>query len=144
MILIDITKSNILKYKSFEKCYDDNLSKYLSRIHPNSDTVIKWCYINVGDENIGSVWLEAVDENTVKLGIFIAEEKYRNRNYGTKAIENLLCFAKDKGYKSVILNVRTSNIRAYSLYQKLGFIEINRYTKENGIDVITMEIKNDK
>lgn len=144
MILIDITENNIRNYINFEKCYTDKLSQFLSRIYPDSDTVIKWCYINVGDENIGSVWLEAVDENTVKLGIFIAEEKYRNRNYGTKAIENLLCFAKDKGYKSVILNVRTSNIRAYSLYQKLGFIEINRYTKENGIDVITMEIKNDK
>lgn len=144
MILIDITENNIRNYIDFEKCYTDKLSQFLSRIYPDSDTVIKWCYINVGDENISSVWLEAVDENTVKLGIFIAEEKYRNRNYGTKAIENLLCFAKDKGYKSVILNVRTSNIRAYSLYQKLGFIEINRYTKENGIDVITMEIKNDK
>ena len=141
MILIDITENNIRNYTDFEKCYTDKLSQFLSRIYPDSDTVIKWCYINVGDENIGSVWLEAVDENTVKLGIFIAEEKYRNRNYGTKAIENLLCFAKDKGYKSVILNVRTSNIRAYSLYQKLGFVEINRYTKENGIDVITMELE---
>lgn len=141
MILIDITENNIRNYTDFEKCYTDKLSQFLSRIYPDSDTVIKWCYINVGDENIGSAWLEAVDENTVKLGIFIAEEKYRNRNYGTKAIENLLCFAKDKGYKSVTLNVRTSNIRAYSLYQKLGFIEINRYTKENGIDVITMELE---
>ena len=141
MILIDITENSIRNYIDFEKCYTDKLSQFLSRIYPDSDTVIKWCYINVGDENIGSVWLEAVDENTVKLGIFIAEEKYRNRNYGTKAIENLLCFAKDKGYKSVILNVRTSNIRAYSLYQKLGFVEINRYTKENGIDVIKMELE---
>lgn len=141
MILIDITENNIRNYIDFEKCYTDKLSQFLSRIYPDSDTVIKWCYINVGDENIGSVWLEAVDENTVKLGIFIAEEKYRNRNYGTKAIENLLCFAKDKGYKSVILNVRTSNIRAYSLYQKLGFIEINRYTKENGIEVFLMKLE---
>ena len=141
MILIDITENNIRNYIDFEKCYTDKLSQFLSRIYPDSDTVIKWCYINVDGENIGSVWLEVVGENTVKLGVFIVEEKYRNRNYGTKAIENLLCFAKDKGYKSVILNVRTSNIRAYSLYQKLGFIEINRYTKENGIDVISMELE---
>lgn len=141
MILIDITENNISNYKLFEKCYDDNLSKYLSRIYPDSDTVIKWCYINVDGENIGSVWLEAVDENTVKLGIFIAEEKYRNKNYGTKAIENLLCFAKDKRYKNVILNVRTNNIRAYTLYKKLGFVEIKRYTKENGIEVFLMKLE---
>lgn len=141
MILIDITENNISNYKLFEKCYDDNLSKYLSRIYPDSDTVIKWCYINVDGENIGSVWLEAVGENTVKLGVFIAEEKYRNKNYGTKAIENLLCFAKDKGYKNVILNVRTNNIRAYTLYKKLGFVEIKRYTKENGIEVFLMKLE---
>lgn len=141
MILIDVTENNISNYKSFEKCYDDNLSKYLSRIYPDYDKVIKWCYINVDGENIGSVWLEAVDENTVKLGVFIVEEKYRNKNYGTKAIENLLCFAKDKGYKNVILNVRTNNIRAYSLYQKLGFVQIKKYTKENGIEVFLMKLE---
>ena len=141
MILIDITENNIRNYIDFEKCYTDKLSQFLSRIYPDSDTVIKWCYINVGDENIGSVWLEAVDENTVKLGIFIAEEKYRNRNYGTKAIENLLCFAKDKGYKNVILNVRTNNIRAYTLYKKLGFVQIKKYTKENGIEVFLMKLE---
>lgn len=141
MILIDITENNISNYKLFEKCYDYNLSKYLSRIYPDSDTVIKWCYINVDGENIGSVWLEAVSENTVKLGVFIVEEKYRNKNYGTKAIENLLCFAKDKGYKNVILNVRTNNIRAYTLYKKLGFVEIKKYTKENGIEVFLMRLE---
>ena len=141
MILIDITENNIRNYIDFEKCYTDKLSQFLSRIYPDSDTVIKWCYINVGDENIGSIWLEAVDENTVKLGIFIAEEKYRNRNYGTKAIENLLCFAKDKGYKNVILNVRTNNIRAYTLYKKLGFVQIKKYTKENGIEVFLMKLE---
>ena len=141
MILIDITENNIRNYIDFEKCYTDKLSQFLSRIYPDSDTVIKWCYINVDGKNIGSIWLETVDIDTAKLGVFIANEEYRNNGYGSKAIENLLCFAKDKGYKSVILNVRTSNIRAYSLYQKLGFVEINRYTKENGIDVITMELE---
>lgn len=129
MILIDVTENNISNYKLFEKCYDDNLSKYLSRIYPDCDKVIKWCYINVDGENTGSVWLEAVGENTVKLGVFIVEEKYRNKNYGTKAIENLLCFAKDKGYKNVILNVRTNNIRAYTLYKKLGFAQIKKIYK---------------
>ena len=139
--LIDITKDNIINYKNFEVCYDADLSQYLSRIYPDSNTVIKWCYINVDGENIGSVWLENIDNDTVKLGAFIAEEKYRNKNYGTKAIENMLCFAKGKGYKSVILNVRLNNTRAYSLYRKLGFIEIKRFTKENGIDVISMELE---
>lgn len=140
MEFIEITNDNINDYKYFEKCYDDNLSTYLSRIYPDYDKVIKWCYINVDNNNIGSVWLETVDKDTVKLGIFIADEEYRNNGYGTKAIDSVLCIAKDKGYKNVTLNVRTNNIRAYGLYQKLGFVEIKRYTKENGIDVFLMKL----
>lgn len=75
MKLIEITNDSIKDYKNFEKCYDYNLSKYLSRIYPDCDKVIKWCYINVDNNNIGSAWLETVDENTVKLGIFIADEE---------------------------------------------------------------------
>ena len=138
--LIDITNDNFPNYKIFEKRYD-NLSKYLSRIYPESDKVIKWCFINVDDKNIGSIWLEAVNENTVRLGIFIIEEKYRNNGFGTNSIKQILSYAKYKGYKSVILNVRTSNIRAYRLYQKLEFVEIKRYKKENGIEVFLMKLE---
>ena len=141
MILIDITENNIRNYIDFEKCYTDKLSQFLSRIYPDSDTVIKWCYINVDGKNIGSIWLETVDIDTAKLGVFIANEEYRNNGYGSKAIENLLCFAKDKGYKNVILNVRTNNIRAYTLYKKLGFVQIKKYTKENGIEVFLMKLE---
>ena len=141
MILIDITENNIRNYIDFEKCYIDKLSQFLSRIYPDSDTVIKWCYINVDGKNIGSIWLETVDIDTAKLGVFIANEEYRNNGYGSKAIENLLCFAKDKGYKNVILNVRTNNIRAYTLYKKLGFVQIKKYTKENGIEVFLMKLE---
>lgn len=141
MKLIEITKDNIKYYKDFEKSFDDNLSKYLSRISPDSNTVIKWCYINVDTRNIGSVWLETVDKDIIKLGIFIAEEEYRNSGYGTAVIKEMLYYAKNNGYKSIILNVRTNNIQAYSLYKKLGFIEVKRYKKENGIDVISMEFE---
>lgn len=140
MKLIEITDKNKQDYLSFESCYNDNLFIFMSRIYPNENALIKWCYINVEDMNIGSVWLETVDKDTVKLGIFIADEGYRNNGYGTNAIKYMICFAKDKGYKSVILNVRTNNARAYSLYRELGFIEIKRFTKENGIDVISMEL----
>lgn len=138
MILIDITNENLRSYKQFENRFD-NLSSYLSRIYPDFDTKIKWCYINVDNKNIGSIWLEKVDVNTVKLGVFIADEKYRNKGYGTLAIKRIMLFAKDLGYKSVVLNVRISNIKAFNVYQNIGFKESKRFTKSNGIDVIQME-----
>lgn len=138
MILIDIINENLRSYKQFEN-YFDNLSSYLSRIYPDFDIKIKWSYINVDNKNIGSIWLEKVDVNTVKLGVFIADEKYRNKGYGALAIKKIICFVKDLGYKSVVLNVRIGNIKAFNVYQNIGFKETKRFTKNNGVDVIQME-----
>ncbi len=138
MKLINITEENISFYKQFENYYNENLSIYLSRIYPDSNSVIKWCYINEKNKNIGSIWLEKVDENILKLGIFIAEEKYRNKGFGTLAIKEMLDIAKLNNYKTVTLNVRITNHRAIKAYQNIGFKKTNQYYKNNGIEVISM------
>lgn len=138
MKLVNISEENISFYQQFENCYYENLSMYLSRIYPDSNSVIKWCYINENDENIGSIWLEKVDENILKLGVFIADKKYRNKGLGTLAIKEMLDFAKINNYKAVTLNVRVENHRAFNTYQNLGFKKINQYVKNNGVEVISM------
>lgn len=138
MNLTDISDDNIADYKKFEQLYSENLSMYLSRIYPDKKLIEKWCYINVNDENIGSIWLEKVSENTLKLGVFIADEKYRNKGYGTFSIKEMLNFAKHSKYEIVTLNVRITNHMAINTYQNLGFRKTNQYVKNNGIEVISM------
>lgn len=138
MNLTDISDDNIADYKKFEQLYSENLSMYLSRIYPDKKSIEKWCYINVNDENIGSIWLEKVSENTLKLGVFIADEKYRNKGYGTFSIKEMLNFAQHSKYEIVTLNVRITNHMAINTYQNLGFRKTNQYVKNNGIEVISM------
>ena len=138
MNLTDISDDNIADYKKFEQLYSENLSMYLSRIYPDKKSIEKWCYINVNDENIGSIWLEKVSENTLKLGVFIADEKYRNKGFGTFSIKEMLNFAKHSKYEIVTLNVRITNHMAINTYQNLGFRKTNQYVKNNGIEVISM------
>ncbi|MEI3288451.1 MAG: GNAT family N-acetyltransferase [Eubacterium sp.] len=138
MNLTDISDDNIADYKKFEQLYSENLSMYLSRIYPDKKSIEKWCYINVNGENIGSIWLEKVSENTLKLGVFIADEKYRNKGYGTFSIKEMLNFAKHSKYEIVTLNVRITNHMAINTYQNLGFRKTNQYVKNNGIEVISM------
>lgn len=140
MTLIDITDNNICFYKDFVSCYQNCLSKYMSRIYPDKMNVIKWCYINVQGKNIGSIWLEQLDTSTVKLGVFIAYEQYRHSGYGTLAIKKLLEYAKNNGFKTIVLNVRCDNIYAYKTYQKLGFVKTKQFTKSNGVTVISMAV----
>lgn len=49
------------------------------------------------------------EENILKLGIFISDEKYRNKGLGTLAIKKMLDFAKFNNYKAVTFNVRAEN-----------------------------------
>lgn len=137
--LIEITKDNIFEYKRFDVCFNNYLSQCMSRIYPDNDKVVKWCYINVDNKNIGSVWLEKIDVYTAKLGVFIVDEQYRNNGYGTDAIRKMLFFAKDNGYQDIFLNVRINNARAFKVYKKLGFNEIKRFVKNNGVEVIVMK-----
>lgn len=139
MKLIDITSDNLDSYKEFERLYDANLSQYLSRIYPDRDNVVKWCYISENGLNTGRVWIEKKDDITVKLGIFIALPEYRHRGLGKKAIKEMTDLAKEKGYQKVTLNVRYNNANARSRYLKSGFRAVRRYTKDNGIDVLEME-----
>lgn len=135
-----IDKSNLHQYKEYEKAFEADLKEYQSRIYP-SQTAKKLCWYHIKYDNgyIGSVWLEKShgDDFSV-LGIFITDKKYRNQGIGTKAIQQILLNDLHiMGTDKVILRVRETNKRAIACYNKIGFRETRRYTK-NGTDIIEM------
>lgn len=137
-----INKINLNQYKEYEKKYETDLKEYQSRIYP-SETAEKLCWYHIKCDNkyIGAIWLEKEAENEFAvLGIFIADKAYRNKDIGTKAIQQIL---KDDlpvlGTDKVILRVRENNKRAIACYKKLGFKETRKYIK-NGIEVIEMDL----
>ena len=90
MNLIKINETNKIEYKQFEK--DTDLYDYQSRIYPDETCdIVLWYYINGDDKNIGSVWLEIKHhtDKEAKLGIFIADPKYRGMGIGRKAIDEI-------------------------------------------------------
>ncbi len=135
--LEQITKENISLYSVFEVT---DVSKYQSRIYPDENADKKlWYYIKYNDLYIGSIWLEKFSKNDFAvLGIFIANDNYRNKGIGLSAIERILKDMKMLGVNKVLLKVREDNIRAIKCYQKAGFVENRRYLKDNGINAIEM------
>ena len=96
-------------------------------------------YIKCDALYIGSVWLEkSQKEDYAVLGIFIANECYRNKGIGSNVIEIMLGKLQMFSVDKVLLRVRESNKRAIKCYEKVGFIENRRYVKENGIKAIEM------
>lgn len=111
----------------------------MSRILPDMEAeFLKWYYIVEDDNYIGAIWIEKYEKDDfAKLGVFIADVKYRHKGIGTKAIKE--CISKNKKIGKFKLNVRKNNENALQCYKKIGFKEISHFTKNNGIDVISME-----
>ena len=124
----------------------DGEKQYLEQ--PNSEGVYFAIVTLDNDEMIGTVSLEKIDHlnRTATLGIFIGEAEYRNKGYGTEAINLIL----DYGFNylnmySIELRVLEFNDRAATCYKKCGFKEMGRRRKEKFIngkyyDTIYMDI----
>ena len=100
------------------------------------------------DKIIGTIGLEDFNyvNRTATLGIFIGDEDYRSKGYGTEAIRLLLEFGfKYKNLNNIKLDLMEFNERALKCYQKCGFKEYGRRRKcrfVNGkyYDSISMDI----
>ena len=136
-----INEGNISFYEEYQKAFETDLNKYQSRIYPNkSCDILHWYHIKAQSRHIGAIWLEQKsEENFAVLGIFIADEKYRNKGIGSLAIEKIKeAFMPFMTVDKILLHVRAENIRAVNCYKKCGFIEERKYTKPNGTKVIEM------
>lgn len=100
------------------------------------------------DKIIGTVGLHQVDHlnRTATLGIFIGEEDYRSKGYGTEAIQLILDFGFNYlNLNNIHLDLMEFNERALKCYKKCGFKEIGRrrkckYINGKYYDSISMDI----
>ena len=66
----------------------------------------------------------------VHIGDIIILEEYRNKHIGTKLIETVENYFKNKGFENI--NLTTYNFQAPEFYKKCGFkVEFIRENKEN-------------
>lgn len=135
--LIDISGGvNEYQYQLFDAAARD-LAQYQSRMEPaRGAPLLCWCYICCDCRIVGSIWMELTQEGRPLLGIFIADEAYRGKGVGRRAI--LLALEKTR-VQECFLHVRGSNLRAIRCYHRAGFSDVRRYEKENGIAVIEMK-----
>jgi ribosomal-protein-alanine N-acetyltransferase len=66
---------------------------------------------------------------------------FRKAGLGEMLMRHCICFSKDNGLKHAILEVRTSNIGAIKLYEKIGFRILRlrkKYYSDNGEDAYVM------
>lgn len=124
----------------------DAEKKYLEE---NSNPEATFVIVTLEDDKmIGSVSLEETNSinRTATLGIFIGDKEYRNKGWGTEAIQLILEYGFHYlNLQNIKLDLMEFNERALKCYQKCGFKEYGRRRKCKFIngkyyDSISMDI----
>ena len=81
------------------------------------------------DQIIGTGAIRKLDEEICELKRVWLMFEYHGKGLGYRIIQELLAFAREKGYQRIRLETdRDDQRRAYDLYKRLGFYEIPRYS----------------
>lgn len=64
--------------------------------------------------------------DSLAINNFAVSKQHQRQGIGEKLLVSLLEYGKEKGAENFILEVRVSNKPAIALYQKHGFVEIDR------------------
>jgi GNAT superfamily N-acetyltransferase len=79
----------------------------------------------LGEEGkiIGTMALRKIDNQTVRLKRMYVRPEYQGQGIAQKMLDNLVKFAKEKGYKRMLLHTYPIMERAMKFYKRNGFVE---------------------
>jgi len=99
--------------------------------------------ILVGDRAIGQINYNDIKrgDNSVELDIIIAEDRDKNKGYGSDALQTLSRYLSHRmNIQKCWIEVITKNPRAIRAYEKAGFRKTKKFVN-TGIECIRMELK---
>ena len=116
----DSTRSQFIFRETFT--YEMHMNWYNTKVL--SGNVIQYI-IEVNRIPIGSVYLQGIDlkNETGEFGIFIGEDNYLSKGYGTIAARLFISYCFSLGFHRVFLRVLSDNVAAQKSYYKVGFIK---------------------
>ncbi len=100
-----------------------------------------WCLFD-GKDIIGTVALKKRNDEHCELKSLYLLEQYHKKGLGYQLLKTAILKARQDGYKEMYLDTLSSSTKAVSLYEKMGFVRIERYNT-NYIADIFMVLKLD-
>ena len=105
-------------------------------------------YINPGGEFIVGLMngkiitmgaLKKISDDTAELKRMRVHPKFQKQGLGQKILDELHKIAHQKGFKKIFLNTSVKQVAAQRFYQKNGYKEVRRETKDWPLEVIFYE-----
>ena len=134
-MIIEVEAKDISLITELEISFHDVLPDIIRDFHDNPYT--HYLVYKYDDKVLGYINYYLIYDR-IEIANFNVLEHFQGIGIGTKLLEYLI--NKYKDIKNITLEVRSDNIKAISLYKKMGFIEVaKREGYYNGIDGILME-----
>ncbi|MBY6004578.1 GNAT family N-acetyltransferase [Salipiger bermudensis] len=74
-----------------------------------------------GARRLGSIFCVREDDSTARLRLFLLEPEARGSGQGRRLLETCMGFARDHGYRRMVLGTHESHRAACALYARNGF-----------------------
>ena len=87
------------------------------------------------DKVIGTVALKKINDDTVELKAMYLDRDFRGRGFGRLMLDKVTDEARNRGYKSIVLDSMSRYKDALRLYENAGFKNTERYNDNVYADV---------
>jgi len=94
-----------------------------------------YCLTTDDDQVIGTASLKKLDEHTAELKALYLDNRYRGQGLGKLLLNAVIGEARNRGYKTVVLDSMKKYKAARKLYEKCGFTDCGRYNDNSYADV---------
>jgi DNA-binding MarR family transcriptional regulator/GNAT superfamily N-acetyltransferase len=103
----------------YEALTAEIVASFIRQFNPNDER----CWVAEADgQVIGSIFVVREDDTTAKLRLLYVDAAARGMGVGTRLVDECLRFARQVGYKRMVLWTSSVLVDAIRLYEKAGFV----------------------